>query len=117
MEINVIDTREGIVIYNMMDGHPSQINTMYIDKEVYGISGLYINRLVVSENVRNRGIATKMMEKLVEVVDQKGVDVVLEINPYGDLDREKLEIFYKKFGFTESQLSGLYVRYANRLAH
>lgn len=110
MDITVLDMPEGITVFTKVDNYPSQVNTMYIDEKFYGIKGLYVNRLIVAEPVRGRGIATKLMEALVEKADEKQINVVLEINAYGDLNRDELEVFYGKFGFNKSNIEGLYVR-------
>ena len=109
MEIKVIDTLDGVTVYTNVEGCLSSVMTMPM--EMYGLKGYYINRLVVSQKVRNRGIATALMKKLTGIMDNKVMDLILEVNAYGDLDHDKLVQFYQSFGFVASEKhKGLYVR-------
>lgn len=60
----------------------------------------FFNRLCISEKLRNKGVATLMMKRLIEILDEKRIDLINTVNPYGDLNEEELIKFYKKFGFT-----------------
>jgi GNAT superfamily N-acetyltransferase len=59
----------------------------------------YFNRLIVREDYRNQGYAKKMLSKLIEILHQKRINLWLDINPYGDLNRKQLEELYMKYGF------------------
>jgi GNAT superfamily N-acetyltransferase len=59
----------------------------------------YFNRLNVPEKIRNRGIATELMNELVDWADLEEINILLDINPYGDMSYNDLKKFYKKFGF------------------
>lgn len=61
----------------------------------------YLNRLYVQPKQRNKGLATSMMKELISLADLKSKDILLEINPYGDLNYDQLKIFYEKFGFNK----------------
>lgn len=59
----------------------------------------YFNRLYVPPQIRNKGVASRLMEKLIIYLDQNEIELICEINPYGDLDYEQLKAFYMKYGF------------------
>lgn len=59
----------------------------------------YFSRLFVKPKYRNKGIANKLLSKLVEYLDTNKNNCVLEINPYGDLNYEQLKKLYEKYGF------------------
>ena len=69
----------------------------------------YFHRLFVREKYRNKGWATRLMEEILSKCDEKGIEVLLEINPYtDDIDYQRLEDFYKRFGF--EKVDHYYVR-------
>lgn len=59
----------------------------------------YFNRLNVPVKIRNQGIATELMNELIQWADSEKINILLDINPYGDLSYKQLKEFYKKFGF------------------
>ena len=59
----------------------------------------YFNRLSVKPQVRNRGIATFLLQNLVEIADGNCINIFCDINPYGDLNLEQLISLYGKFEF------------------
>jgi GNAT superfamily N-acetyltransferase len=110
LDIKMSSTKEGLHIYAVVDNALAQVDAMFVDVSYYGIAGLYVNRLIVAEKIRGRGIATALMNKLIAEADILGVNILLEINAYGDLTTEQLIVFYKEFGFIEKELKGLFVR-------
>lgn len=60
-----------------------------------------ITRLFIPSNYRNQGIATGLMQELTIWADAKKVTLLAEINPYGDLGREKLIEFLFKYNFKQ----------------
>ena len=62
-----------------------------------------ITRLFVPPNYRKQGIATNLMQELTTWADEKKVTLIAEINPYGDLGREKLIEFLEKHSFRQVQ--------------
>ena len=70
----------------------------------------YFNRLNVPVTMRNKGVATSLMKQLIIEADKKGITIVCDINPYGDLNKKQLQEFYKKFGFVEHDIYDL-IRY------
>ncbi|AMM44963.1 acetyltransferase [Bacillus phage SP-15] len=110
IRIQVFQTSEGISVYTHVENSLAQIDTTWCSEEVYSIKGLYINRIIVPKKIGNRGIATKLIQKLIEVSE---TNLLLEINAYGDVSEKKLREFYLKFGFEPAKdLPGLYVRLA-----
>ena len=71
--------------------------------EVFGLSKdlnlWYFNRLFTPPEIRNKGYAKQAMNLLIEYLDENEIDLLCDINPYGDLSREQLEQFYRRYGF------------------
>lgn len=67
----------------------------------------YFNRI----KARKEGIGegSLLMKKLIEILDNKKISVVNELNPYGKLNMNALEKFYSKFGFKKIE-KGLMIR-------
>lgn len=59
----------------------------------------YFNRLIVPKEFRHQGYATKLLCELEKIADEKAMNIVLDINPYGDLNHEQLHNLYMKHGF------------------
>lgn len=62
----------------------------------------YFNRLFIHKNFRGAGHSHKLMKTAFAIIDDKECDVILDINPYGELSMNKLIKFYKRYGFTQS---------------
>jgi GNAT superfamily N-acetyltransferase len=62
-------------------------------------TALFFNNLYVDHILRRKGVATALMKAVCKKVDEEGLDIILYINSYGDLNESELEAFYKKFGF------------------
>lgn len=62
---------------------------------------VFFNRLFVNENIRNRKVATRLMQQVVEWATDNKINIIIEVNPYGDLDFDQLVRFYKKFDFEQ----------------
>lgn len=62
---------------------------------------VYFNRLSVNENIRKQKIATQLMQQVIEWANNDKINIILEVNPYGDLNLEQLIKFYKKFDFEQ----------------
>lgn len=84
-ELSRVDTKQVI----------DTIDFEVVDSDIW----FYFNRLFVATPIRNRGIATFLMGKLIEIVDSKCFNIIIDVNPYGDLNLWKLNEFYCKFGF------------------
>ncbi len=61
----------------------------------------YFNKLYVDKELRNKGIAKQLLEKLEHWADSENIVVVGDVNPYGDLDFEKLVQLYLDHGFVK----------------
>lgn len=59
----------------------------------------YFNRLIVDKKLRGQGLSIKLMNQVVEWADTEKIEILLEINPYGNLDYLQLAQFYERFGF------------------
>lgn len=63
----------------------------------------YFSRLLVPPEFRKQGIATVLMTLMCKRLDARRIDLLCEINPYGEMNKEQLTTFYKKFGFVEQE--------------
>jgi GNAT superfamily N-acetyltransferase len=91
-EINTDDYRCFYIIINNMYRAVAEFSK--IKNQTY-----YFNRLFVPPNIRNMGIATKLMKQAIKWADDEHIEILLEINSYGDLTYDRLLKFYQKFGF------------------
>lgn len=114
--IKAFGNNEYVSIYARVDGYLAQIDGVYVNnRELCGVEGYYITRLIVPEEIRGQGVASSMMTELVKLADDKEVSLVLEVNSYGSLTHEELIKFYEKYGFSESaEQEGVYIRKANK---
>lgn len=60
---------------------------------------VYFNRLNVPPPMRGKGVATQLLTELTKWADANGINIYLDINPYGDLNLAQLVEMYGKFGF------------------
>lgn len=83
----------------------------------YGEVGSWgFNLLFVPPEMRNRGVASRLMSELVKILDEDSIILFNYIEPYGDLDFGQLKCFYKKYGFVEiEKFVGCLIRYPVRL--
>ena len=70
-----------------------------IVKEGEDETWVFFNRLIVPPAIRNRGVATKLMEQVIEWADEEKINIFNGVNAYGDLNLPQLIRFYSKFGF------------------
>lgn len=59
----------------------------------------YFNRLYVRPEYRGQGIGSVLLDKLLAYIRKSRATLLLDINPYGDMDYEQLEDFYLRHGF------------------
>lgn len=59
----------------------------------------YFNRLFIQPKFRGKGFAHILMKEIIEIVDERKIDIILDINPYGDLNYNQLLKFYQKYDF------------------
>lgn len=70
-----------------------------------------VNRLLVPEQCRRKGIGTALMEEFIGYIDHNHLSAELSINPYGEMTYEQLQKFYGKYGFVaDEEIEGLFVR-------
>ena len=68
---------------------------------------MYFNRLFVKEPYRGHGYGTFLIDTLLFMLAEKGLNIILDINPYGDMSYEDLEKFYMKHGFERYDVEGI----------
>jgi GNAT superfamily N-acetyltransferase len=73
----------------------------------------YFNRLIVDRKLRGRGLSIKLMNQVVEWADKNNIEIILQINPYGELDYLQLSQFYERFGFVWSDNEQEMIRRTN----
>ena len=84
------------------------VNFYYTENSVMGSATIesfiydvwYFNRLFLHRQLRNRGIGTALIRKVVAFCKENGITLFTGINPYGDLNYEQLKQFYLKNGFS-----------------
>lgn len=59
----------------------------------------YFNRLYVHPKLRNRGYAKLMLGRLSSICAEEGYTLLCHVNPYGELNYEKLVELYTRYGF------------------
>jgi len=107
-EIKVIKTPELIHIVCRPAGEvrfAGTIDASKIDGSIYGVDGdnvWYFNRLFVPKQIRKKGIASRLLQELVKIMEEDKIIMICEINAYGDLEEEELVDLYKKYGFKET---------------
>jgi GNAT superfamily N-acetyltransferase len=102
-----------VCIYRKFATKLAQVEATRIEKNNW-----LINRLFVPAIYRNQGIATKLMQELTAWADTKEATLIAEINPYGDLDKEKLIEFLEKYNFfLESQEKYSFYKRAPSVLH
>ena len=98
-QINIIETDNNITIAIQLD----VIYVALAEVSMVTSESWYFNRLSVPVKFRNQGIATQLMRKLIQVLDKNKITLICDINPYGDLDFNQLNKFYKQYGFVEHE--------------
>lgn len=114
------EIREGIndesITLSVLEGNRlalCELSKMF-DPQAFGLpegTWLYFSRLNVPASIRGRGIGGAMMQRLVEILDERQWHVVNEVNLYPDSEMtlDELMDFYRKYGF--SQEGELFVRH------
>ncbi len=59
----------------------------------------YIIELYVPKKHRNKGIASKLINKMIKWANKNKYSLILEVTPYEGSTYNKLVKFYEKFGF------------------
>lgn len=102
MEIKEILTDKSIFVYceynnTLSVSECSLIDT--VDPLDNKCNALYFNRVFVHPEVRNNGIGTKLVKRMLELVDGYDLPLCCDINSYGDLDYDALYQWYLNLGF------------------
>jgi len=61
----------------------------------------YFNRINVPEEFRGNGIGSKLLDELLNIVQQNDVSLMCEINPYSNLSFSELHKWYIEHGFEQ----------------
>lgn len=76
---------------------------------VEDFNAYYFNRIFVNPKYRGKGYGTKLINLILNVIDEKKSKLLLDINPYGDMSYDDLEAFYVRHGFKDIGNHYLYV--------
>lgn len=77
----------------------SPIALAVLDVSTLADGSWMINRINVPAAYRGQGHGSAMLSQICEKADSYGVDLVLAVNPYGELDRRALTAWYLRYGF------------------
>lgn len=94
----------------------AELNQLPTNCPVHRFSGewWWFARLFVQPEYRNTGIATSLMNDVVDWADEKHIAILCTVNAYGDLDTNQLVKFYKKFGFEVEEPPATLIRIPRR---
>jgi GNAT superfamily N-acetyltransferase len=67
-------------------------------------------RLNVPSQIRRRGISKQLLSAVAEWADKNQINIILAINPYGDLDLDQLATLYSKYEFLSINDDGVMIR-------
>jgi len=89
----------------------------YIENSVMGSASIehfhagiwHFNRLYLHKTLRNRGIGTALIRKVVEFCKNNNITLFTGINPYDGTSYEQLRKFFIKNGFVESPIEDMLV--------
>lgn len=96
---------------------PTEISVgFFIDKLPYPIGiaqcstlckadSMYFNRLYIRPEYRGKGLGSKLLDRLLELVKDRNIELQLDINPYGEMDYLELECFYVRHGFKKYKVN------------
>ena len=93
-----------------LKGFEESITTKYPDVEEFSLynvgDDIELDRIVVDEGSRNKGVGTNVMKELIDYADQNGKRLILTTNQadqqLGTTSSGRLKDFYKQFGFVEN---------------
>jgi len=85
-------------------------NLKLIKEELKNVNAVfYFSRLNVPEKIRGRGIGKELMEKTIEFCEKKNYMLINTVNPYGEMNLQELNNFYKKSGMKLLNEDGLLI--------
>lgn len=88
-------------------GEVAQVNCKYWRGRPAPGTTYYIESLEVPANRRRQGYGTALMEQVLEDADREGVTLVLEVDPYGTMERQALYDWYGRLGFVPTHGKGM----------
>lgn len=94
------------------------MKTCYVIKEHRAIAdlcdyygkGMYITRINVPVASRGQGVARALLQIILDEADREGVRLYLEIAASDGLDRDQLEAWYERHGFSQDRCMGFFIR-------
>ena len=98
-------SNESIIYFYAVDGN-TPVGCSEVTISDGGTVGYY-NRLFVQPNYRKQGIGRKLWDMTQKELDTRGIDLIIDINPYGDMTYEQLLHFYASDQTRETE-SGWY---------
>lgn len=110
-EIKIIKTEDYISINRVNDSMFMMASVQISNMNFLGNGEWFFNRLYVHPKMRNKRVASLLMEELIKILDEEHIVLVNQINPYGDLDYDQLVKFYKKYGFVDMEIENGLIRY------
>lgn len=66
--------------------------------DYYG-EGFIITRINVPKEFRNKGVASKLLQRVLDEADKEKINLWLEISASDGLNYDQLEAWYKRHGF------------------
>lgn len=81
-----------------------------VDLTDYYGHGLIITRINVPAEHRRKGIGNELLKQVIADADREKVNLFLEINSYGGMSYDDLQLWYERNGFTNMFHSGVFVR-------
>ena len=93
-----------------LKGFEESITTKYPDVDEFSLynvgDDIELDRIVVDEGSRNKGVGTNVMKELIDYADKNGKRLILTTNQadqqLGTTSSGRLKDFYKQFGFVEN---------------
>lgn len=96
--IHKTDTANYISVYIFRENMLSFIGSAELSDMCFK-NQFYFNRLFVKPEFRGNGFAHILMKEMLKIIDLRKIDIMLDINAYGDLNHKQLLKFYQKYNF------------------
>lgn len=94
------DLKEGYVLSNLEDEYDIKLD-VYSYKD-----GIKLDRIIIPKDKRKQGIGSKVMDEIIQYADREQKPIYLTPSKdFGASSIERLEKFYKKFGFVKKPKS------------
>lgn len=94
----------------IVDNHAPEVDLLPGYEMGLGESSRVVSRVITPRRLRKQGRARDLMQEVLRDADAEGITLWLEINPYGEMNYEALEAWYKRLGFQWHDSINLMVR-------